>query len=218
MVQGLEPCRASASRLESITLPFTIASANYSLTPPHRRYLEHSIGRPFGAQSIKLRKLADVMALASGSRRRITIRTISAAKVHRAARWKGRCHLCPWQPRLCPGQWRVCFVESVCSDRAMLRVHKSLQSSRVPPHSVSTARSTCRVALSPGLSCRHSSRHDRFVLGRLPLTCYLPRVPRFGGLETGRTARACRDPCPRFALVPDEAPQVAQQHGHARFE
>src|SRR5574340_342181 len=40
----------------------------------------------------------------------------------------------------------------------------------------------------------------------------LPRVPRFGGLETARSGGAPRRPVPAGALEPDEAPQVAQQH------
>ena len=35
--------------LRVVEAGFTIKSAHYILTPPRRRYLGHSIGKPFGA-------------------------------------------------------------------------------------------------------------------------------------------------------------------------
>lgn len=130
-------------------------------------------------------------------------------QVHRAARWKGTRPFTPGGPGLTPG-YGGRFFESVCSDRAMLRVHKSLQSSRVPPHSGNTARDACRVALLSGLSCRDSNRHDR-LCSRPSSPHSFSRVPRFGGLWTVEIPRRAAA-MPAGAMCRTKAPQVGRSN------
>lgn len=153
----------------------------------------HTVKRAFPVTRVSFHAAASMMVLASGTRRRINIRTTSAIKYTMPLGGKVPQPFAPGWPGLTPGNAGL-FVESVCSDRAMLRVHKSLQSSRVPPHSENTARDACRVALVSGLSCRDSNRHDRFVLGRLPLT---PFPVYRASADCGRWRfRAEQRPCP----------------------